>query len=110
MRNTLAAALVAASFAIAAPLGAQPSNSSEIAAIRAEIAALSARLERLEQATALPRGAAAAAASPAPSVAGGGAPEVVEPRVAAAAVPPNVRFSGDLRYRHETVDQDGFGH
>ncbi|HEY3516699.1 MAG TPA: putative porin, partial [Gammaproteobacteria bacterium] len=103
MRNTLAAPLVVASFAVAAPLFAQPSDSAEIAAIRAEIAALSARLERLEQATAVPAGAAAPAASAAAVAA---APQVAEPR-AAAAVAPNVRFSGDLRYRHETINEEG---
>jgi hypothetical protein len=106
MRNTLAAALVAASFAFVAPVLAQPNNSTEIAAIRAEIAALSARLERLEQATAATSVASAPAASPAPSAAVAEAPRVVEPRVAAA-VAPNVRFSGDLRYRHESINEEG---
>jgi hypothetical protein len=106
MRSTLVAALVAASFAFGAPVLAQPNNSMEIAAIRAEIAALSARLERLEQATAVPAGAAPAAATPAPSPALAAALQVVEPR-AAAGVPPNVRFSGDMRYRHETINEEG---
>jgi hypothetical protein len=79
----------------------QPGVSSEIAAIRAEIAALSARLERLEQTTA----SAGAAPAPAPAAAAP-APVVVEPRVAAA-VAPNVRLSGDLRYRHESIDEEG---
>src|SRR5688572_2472157 len=102
MRNTLAAACVAACIAFAAPVLAQPATSAEIAAIRAEIAALSARLERLEQATGsaeqAPAGAAAAAAP--------ATPVVVEPRVAAAAAP-NVRLSGDLRYRHESINEEG---
>ena len=92
MRNTPAAACVAACIAFAAPVLAQPATSAEIAAIRAEIAALSARLERLEQATGSAEpapAAAAAAASPA-------TPVVVEPRVAAA-VAPSVRLTGDLR-------------
>ena len=46
---------------------------------------------------------AAAAAAPA---AAPEAPRVVEPRVAAAAGP-NIRFSGDLRYRHEAINEEG---
>lgn len=102
MRNTPAAACVAACIAFAAPVLAQPATSAEIAAIRAEIAALSARLERLEQATGSAEpapAAAAAAASPA-------TPVVVEPRVAAA-VAPSVRLTGDLRYRHEAINEEG---
>ncbi|HEX7236853.1 MAG TPA: putative porin [Gammaproteobacteria bacterium] len=100
MRNTLAAAFVATSFACATPVGAQPSAGTEIAAIRAELAALSARLERLEQA-----GGAVAVAAPAPAPAAATALVVEEPR--AAAVPPNVQFSGDLRYRHEAINEEG---
>jgi len=107
MRNNLTAGLVAVSFALAAPALAQPSNSTEIAAIRAEIAALSARLERLEQATGAAGVAAPAgpAASPTPSATVAIAPQATEPRLAAA-VPPNVRFSGDLRYRHESINEE----
>ena len=104
MRNNLAAGLIAAAFSFAAPVLAQPSNSTEIAAIRAEIAALSARLERLEQATAAPAGAPAPAASPTPSATVAVAPQAADARVAA--VPPNVRFSGDLRYRHESINEE----
>src|SRR6185503_16717035 len=102
MRNTLAAACVAACFAVVTPVLAQPSASAEIAAIRAEIAALSARLERLEQTTA----SAGAAPAAAPSAAAPATPVVVEPMVAAA-VAPNIRFSGDLRYRHEAINEEG---
>jgi hypothetical protein len=116
MRNVVAAAVVAVSLGAAGGGSAQPSASSEIAAIRGEIAALTARLERLETGLA---GAAQAAASPAPAAvaatpaaaaaspaAAAEAPQVVvEPRVAAA-VAPNVRFSGDLRYRHESINED----
>jgi hypothetical protein len=104
MRNTLAAACVAACIAFATPVLAQPSASAEIAAIRAEIAALSARLERLEQAT----GSAEPAPAAAPAAAAVAAPVVVEPRVAAA-VGPNVRLSGDLRYRHESINEEDVG-
>lgn len=103
MRNTLAAALIAATLTCAGPSVAQPSASTEIAAIRAEIAALSQRLERLEQA-----GGATADAAPAlaPAAQAAAAPRVVEePRLAA--VPPNVKFSGDLRYRHEAINEEG---
>jgi hypothetical protein len=62
------------------------------------MAALSARLERLEQAT--------GSAEPAPAAAAPATPVVVEPRVAAA-VAPNVRLSGDLRYRHEAINEEG---
>jgi len=107
MRSTFAAIAVAAVAAFAAPVLGQPSNSAEIAAIRAEITALSARLERLEQASAVQGGAPAPVASPAPPAAVTEAPRAVETRVAAAAVPPNVRFSGDLRYRHESINEQG---
>src|SRR5262245_28585423 len=102
MRTTLATACVAACFAVAHPILAQPNASAEIAAIRAEITALSARLERLEQTTA---SAVAAPAAGAPAAAPA-TPVVVEPRVAAT-VAPNVRFSGDLRYRHEAINEEG---
>ena len=102
MRNTLAAAFVAASLACATPVVAQPNPSTEIAAIRAEIAALSARLERLEQA-----GGAAGAAPAAAPAAAAAAPRVVEEPRVAAAVAPNIRFSGDLRYRHEAINEEG---
>jgi hypothetical protein len=99
MRKTLAAARVAACIAFVVPVLAQPIGGAEIAAIRAEIQALSARLERLEQAAGPAERALAAAAPATP---------VVEPRVAAPAVP-NVRLSGDLRYRHEAIDEEGEG-
>jgi hypothetical protein len=69
------------------------------------MAALAARLDRLEQAT-LPGGrppAAAPAASAAP--ASFEAPRALETRVAAADGP-NLRFSGDLRYRHESINEE----
>ena len=52
MRNTLSAATVVAVLAFVDPAAGQPGAGAEIAAIRAEIAALTARLDRLEQATA----------------------------------------------------------
>ena len=92
MRNTLARAVVAATFAVATAAGAQPVPAAEIAALRAEIAALTARLDRLEQ-VAAPRGAQSAgapAAGPATAV------TVVEPRPAATEEP-SLRFWGDRR-------------
>lgn len=95
MRSSLFAAVVAASFLWPLGVAAQPAASAEIAAIRAEIADLVTRLERLEQAT-----AAAAPATPAvPAVA------LAEAR-AAAATPAAIRFAGDMRYRHESIDED----
>ena len=49
---------------------------------------------------------AAPAASPLPSGTVAVAPPATDARVAAAA-PPNVRFSGDLRYRHESINEEG---
>jgi len=99
MRNSLAAAVIAASLWLAHSAAAQPAASAEIAAIRAEIVSLSARLERLEQGLGGAPAAAAPAAAPEP-------PRVVDTRVAAA-VAPNVRFAGDLRYRHESINEEG---
>ena len=86
---------------------AQAGTSTEIAALRAEIAALSERLDRLER----DQGTAPAAASNA-SPGAGAAPSTPTVNVAAApaadAKPPAIRFSGDFRYRHETVNDDAF--
>ena len=62
---------------------------------------LTARLDRLEQTTA-PAGAAAPTAPPAAAPQRSRRPR---PRVAAA-TEPAIRFSGDLRYRHETINED----
>jgi hypothetical protein len=100
MPKSLVAIVVAGSFAFVGAAAAQPATSAEIAAIRAEIAALSARLERLEQ------GLAANGVTPASASASAAQPAVVaEPRLAEAASP-NLRFSGDLRYRHESINED----
>jgi hypothetical protein len=71
-------------------VAAQQDAASEIAAIRSEIFALSARLERLERAqgvTAAPPAAAQPATIPAEDATA-------------------LRFSGDLRYRHESINED----
>lgn len=95
MRNATPAALLAVSLAFSTAAVGQPRASAEIAALRAEIAALAERLDRLEQ--------SAMTAAPSQS---DEAPRVVEARAAAS---PNVRFSGDLRYRHESINEDGVG-
>ncbi|HUQ51728.1 MAG TPA: putative porin [Gammaproteobacteria bacterium] len=99
MPNSLVAAVVAASFALCTGAAAQPAASAEIAAIRAEMAGLMARLERLERGNAAAATSAAAAATPA-------AAAPADARVAAT-VPPNIRFAGDMRYRHEAINEDG---
>ena len=96
MRNSLVAAVVAVSIALSGGAVAQPAANAELAAIRAEIAVLMARLERLEQ--------AAAAAAPAAQAAGPAAAPA-QARVAPA-TPTGVRFAGDLRYRHESINED----
>lgn len=78
---------------------AQGPATSEIAAIRAEISQLSARLERLEQGQV----AAAPAASPAPTE----SPAPAVEQNVAAAQHSAVRFSGDLRYRHDAINEEG---
>jgi hypothetical protein len=86
---------------------AQGSPSAEIAALRAEIAALSERLDRLERADG--SGPAAASQPPQSAAAPASAPAV---NLAAAPVaeskPPPIRFAGDFRYRHESVNDDAF--
>ena len=72
MRNSLVAAVVAASLACSVGVVAQPSRASaEIAAIRAEIAGLMARLERLEQRRRPPQCAPAATRQRLPRRTGG---------------------------------------
>jgi hypothetical protein len=97
MRNSLVTAVLAASLAWSTEVAAQAPASAEIAAIRAEIQALTARLERLEQGSS----PAAPVAAPAPVPAAPAA----EARVAAA-TPPALRFAGDFRYRHETINEE----
>ncbi len=98
MRKILVAAVLALALGFSARLAAQSAADAEIAAIRGEIAALLRRLERLEQASGVAVPAAVQAVAPA-------VPAAVDARVAS--VPPAVRFAGDLRYRHETIDAAG---
>jgi len=97
MHSSLVIAVIAVALAWTTGGAAQPAAAAEIVAIRAELEALQARLERLEQGNP-PRAVAAPAAAPA-------AAPPVEVRVATVA--PAVRFEGDLRYRHETIDEEG---
>jgi hypothetical protein len=98
MRKSLFIAGLAAFGALSTALEAQPTAGAEIAAIRTEIAALMARLERLEQGATSPP--AATPATPAVPVAAASAPRAL------AASAPVLRFSGDLRYRHESINED----
>ena len=75
------------------PAWAQADASNEIAAIRSEIIALTARLDRLERA----QGVADAP------------PLAAEPVQIPAGEAPALRFSGDLRYRHESINEDTIG-
>jgi hypothetical protein len=88
--------LVAACLPMSTELAAQPESAAEIAAIRAEIATLVARLDRLEQGS-------PATPAPAPSAA---APVVEVPVTPAASDAPSLKFAGDLRYRHESINDE----
>jgi hypothetical protein len=109
----------------AAPALAQTDTATEIAALRVEIARLADRLDRLEcaqddTAPATPRQAPAAtrasrttAAPPDGRLTAALAPTPappVSPPQSAAESPANaaLRFSGDLRYRHEAIYDDAF--
>lgn len=74
----------------------QAGPAEEIAAIRAEMAELARRLERLEQA----QGMEAAPASRAERVVTAEAPSVFADN--------RIELSGDLRYRHESINDDAF--
>lgn len=93
MRSPIMLAFVTALVAVS-PLHAQTDTEAEIAELRAEVERLTERLEALEARAANARGAQArerrerAAAAPGPEASGG------------------VRLSGDLRYRHETINDD----
>jgi hypothetical protein len=104
-----------------AALGEAGGASAEIAALRAEIAALSARLDRLERG-ASPGFAASATSTAAPAAIAQGAPTQAELAPTQAELAPTqaapapgrapdtavLRFAGDMRYRHEVVDDDAF--
>jgi hypothetical protein len=96
MRKTLFVVLVAACLPMSTELAAQPDSAAEIAAIRAEIATLVARLDRLEQGS-------PASPTPAPAAA---APIVEVPVAPTASDAPTIKFAGDFRYRHESINDD----
>jgi hypothetical protein len=88
---------------LCSPLAAVAQNATnpEIAALRAEIAALTSRLDRLEQR----QGSDGAAEAPAIANA---APAAAVAQNAPPADSAVLKFSGDLRYRHEAVNDDAF--
>lgn len=103
MLKILAAALLAALWLPPLAL-AQGSTEQEIAALRADIEQLMERLERLE------RRAASAPAAPPAQAPDGPAGDDGEAEIALGAAreaPPRLAFSGDLRYRHESIDEAG---
>ncbi|HZF28052.1 MAG TPA: putative porin [Gammaproteobacteria bacterium] len=100
----------------ATPALAQTDAATEIAALRSEIGRLAERLDRLEQAqggtvaavaqaTQVPQTAPADRSTPAP---GSASPAAAGPPKASADAPASsvVRFSGDLRYRHEAINDE----
>jgi hypothetical protein len=98
MRNAVCLTLLGI---LCSPLAAQAQSvaSAEIAALRAEISALTARLDRLEQAT-----SAGAPVRPAAAPVAGASIAVAEnPSPPAAA---SLKFAGDLRYRHEAINEE----
>ena len=98
MRKRLVVVVIAAFPWLSPPATAQPSTADEIVAIRGEIAALVARLDRLEQGSAVGASAAPASAT---------APVVEVPAAPTSASPgPSLKFAGDLRYRHEAINDD----
>jgi hypothetical protein len=102
MRNIVPAVALTGLLAFPGGARAQPNAAAEIAAIREQMAALAMRLERLEQTTT----STGAAPAPAPAAPASEQPRAAETRVAAA-IAPNIRFSGDLRYRHESINEEG---
>jgi len=94
MRNAILFTLVGILCSPVAAL-AQGGANAEIAALRAEITALTARLDRLEQTQ-----SSGVAAPPAP------APAVAVAQSVPAADSAVLKFSGDMRYRHEAINDD----
>jgi hypothetical protein len=104
----------------ATPAVAQTDTAAEIAAIRSEIGRLVERLDRLEQeqvrgvpvVTPVALVAQAAPASPAERSGGPPAATAATPTAPSAAAPakaptdPVLRFSGDMRYRHESINEE----
>ncbi len=101
MHKSLSIGLAVIAFGLAGGAGAQPSTSTEIAELRAELAALMERLARLEQGSA----AAVEASAAAPAAASTAPPAAPAQNVAGA--DRQIRFSGDMRYRHEAINEEG---
>ncbi|HEY8520839.1 MAG TPA: putative porin [Gammaproteobacteria bacterium] len=104
MRKLPAAAVLAALW-LPTIASAQGSTEAEIAALRAEIEQLMERLERLERRT------ASEAVAEADTADGGTSQDDDEEGAieldAARETSPRLAFSGDLRYRHESIDETG---
>ena len=96
MRNAISFTLVCI---LCSPFAAfaQGGANAEIAALRAEITALTARLDRLEQTQ---------SSGVAPPPAAAPAPAVAVAQSAPAADSAVLKFSGDMRYRHEAINDD----
>lgn len=99
MRRILLTAVCIGALAVGREGAAQASTAAEIAALRGELAVLMERLDRLERSQAA-GGLAVAASGPASADAPAPAPTV------AVATAPALRWSGDLRYRHESINED----
>jgi hypothetical protein len=95
MRYILLAVLGTGLIGASSPLRAQTDTAAEIAALRGQIEALMARLERLEQ-SAVTAADSSTTALDVP----------IPPAEPASSWTDRVRLSGDLRYRHETINDD----
>jgi hypothetical protein len=97
---------------VAAPVNAQTDAAAEIAALRSEIGRLAERLDRLENAqgsTGVPNAATAQGASAsAPAAPSSPAAAPSASAQAAKASDATLRFSGDMRYRHEAINDEAF--
>lgn len=102
MRKSWIVALFLSFIGFAAPVLSQPAPSEEIAAIRAQIAQLVARLDRLEG------GAAAAPGGPPADASNGSAAGAAAVVDVDAADERRISLSGDFRYRHETINDEAF--
>lgn len=103
MRSVSLFAVAAGAWAFSVGASADPGVAAEIAALRGEIAVLVERLDRLERAAA---GAPpATSASPTAVAAPAYEPTATPAVLTAAGAVPTLRFWGDLRYRHESIDE-----
>lgn len=91
MRRAMAALIGAGLMFVTNAVSAQAPTAAEIAELRVQVTALMARLEQLEDQT--------GSAPPPP-------PPPLAPAPVAASWTDDVRFAGDLRYRHESINDD----